>query len=262
MQRCAESLKNAEANKGAGCADNRFRTPCPFILFVDFSALDFLRRVFNKLLVTHNDFRYLLITRKLGKHAAYIRINVRPLKKLIIGEDFCAKLFFAVVIVIVYDNLLDICKSINIFLNFLGINIFTVVKHNDIFLAPGYNKLTALVYIPEIACGEPAVLNYLGCEVWAFVIAEHNGIALNADLPDAVLVLIFDFQLNARQRIADSAEIVVTVGIRAYKRRTFRDSVAVDERDSYIFEKLSRVDRYGRAAADNLAQSAAEPCMN
>lgn len=93
------------------------------------------------------------------------------------------------------------------------------------------------------------------------IVAEHDHVALDEDLADALFVRLVDLPLEAGQLDACGAVIVGGVVVGAYKRRAFGDAVAIYQADADIVKEFADLGSYRGAAADYLTQIAAEYLM-
>ena len=161
------------------------------------------------------------------------------------------------------DDFLDVRDVLDVIFDLLGVDVLAVCEDDDVLLAARDDELSALVHRAVVAGGEPAVLGQdLRGRLGLLVIAEHDDVALHADLADALGRDVVKAELDAGQDAADGVPVVEIVAVRGDEGRAFGDAVAVDEVDADRVEEFADLGTDGRAAAHDLAQVAAEVLMD
>ena len=123
-------------------------------------------------------------------------------------------------------------------LDLLRIDVFSVLRHDDIFASAGDIDKAVLVHIANVAGVEPAVLHDRGCRRRILVIAQHDRFTANQQLALALFIRIFDLNLVTVNSLAGGAHTRVEVRRQRCDRRSLRQTVALQRHDTQIAEKL------------------------
>src|SRR2546421_277248 len=131
-----------------------------------------------------------------------------------------------------------------------GVNIFSFLGNDHVFLAARELQVAHLVETPEVAGQEPTFDDGFRREFRLIQIARHDGLAANSNFANAVNRRIHDAYFHSRQRLANGIcakrfQIVDRDGSAG-----FRESISVGDGNTKIVEKLQRL-RFAKSTANN-----------
>src|SRR5258707_11216856 len=130
-------------------------------------------------------------------------------------------------------------------------NEFACGGFEQIFLAVGDEEIVVLVHVADVAGAEPTVFaeNFTG-GFGVFIVALHDARALDEDLS-----IFGHADLNVGNRFAGTAHAIIGI-VAGNDGRSFRQTVALKDGNSYRPEKLREILGKGSAAGTNEAESA------
>ena len=117
------------------------------------------------------------------------------------------------------EDFLYIRNAGQVVFDLFGEDVLAVVEDDQVLLASGDEELPFFVEASEVAGVESAVRHEdFRREIGALVVAEHDGVALDADLTVPVLIRVFDGDVDAPERHPDGGAVVAFGLIDAHER--------------------------------------------
>jgi hypothetical protein len=158
-----------------------------------------------------------------------------------------------------HRQLLDVRTVFVEILDLVGIDVLAVGVDDDVLAAPDDVEVALFVEAAEVAGVEPAIADGVRGGLFVLPVPRHHVLAAGDDLADARVVGVGDLDLDASQRLAHRARDGLLLG-RAHRQhgRSLGQAVALEEVEAHAVEHLQHVRRQCRAAADHVANAAAE----
>ena len=175
------------------------------------------------------------------------------------GDD---QLFFSRDLLAVNHRLRDLRHLAEQGFNFLRIDIFAVLRYDNIFASAGDVDEAVLVHKADVAGVEPAVLHDRSRRFRVLIVAQHDRLAADEQLALTFFIRILDLDFITANRLTGRTYTRIKVRCQRRDRRGLRQPVTLQERKANIHQPLadSRIDRCRRGNDD--AQLAAETFVN
>ena len=141
-------------------------------------------------------------------------------------------------------------------LQFFGVDILSVGRDNDRFLAAAHVKKPVLVEVAQVTRVQPAIFKGFLSSVGVFVVAQHQ-----VGTPDRNLTL-HDSGFHAGQRHSHRAVFRVGLPVNGDQRRSLRHPVALYAIDAQVAKTARDCWIHGSAPGDQKAQATAQTVMD
>src|SRR6266567_3748084 len=143
------------------------------------------------------------------------------------------------------------------------VNVLAVSVDDDLFRSPDEIEIAVFVQTPEVAGVEPAIDKRAAGRVRVFVVTEHDVWPTSNHFTNTACVSVGDSHLDARQGFPDaSCQHPIRRSRDGQHRRCFSQAVALEDREAETLKIFLNVFAEGRAAADEIANTAAQALVN
>src|SRR5437588_178845 len=114
-------------------------------------------------------------------------------------------------------------------LDLFRVNVLARRQHDHVLLAPGDVEMTLTIKAAEIARTKPLVGGEgFAVRLWVMVVTGHDDRSADEHLTDAFAVRLVDLDLDATQRRANRADLVILEARHRRGRRGLRQPVALE----------------------------------